>query len=219
MRQLPIPTSAGDESQVQITRLCSTGHATMCNVAGSPTANQQRDQPTTAACMRCCLYARGPVRRYGIRLQGAAADEVRYTEQSRLLPSQASVQQGGHQQQHHTPLAMACHACYDWWAAATVAVIVSLVLVGACCMPCAVTAHAQRNLHVKQQRASGHLLPAARCAHLHPCTSRLLSSCAGVLLRWKTLGLPGASLCSRIHMLSFSLGLCAYMCLCPLFVL
>lgn len=32
--------------------------------------------------------------RYGIRLAQAAADEIRFTEQSRLLPGQASLQQG-----------------------------------------------------------------------------------------------------------------------------
>lgn len=32
--------------------------------------------------------------RYGIRLAQAAADEIRFTEQSRLLPGQATLQQG-----------------------------------------------------------------------------------------------------------------------------
>lgn len=44
--------------------------------------------------------------RYGIRLDQAAADEIRFTEQSRLLPGQASIQQGVQGRDWRNP-----HAC------------------------------------------------------------------------------------------------------------
>lgn len=60
--------------------------------------------PAAVCCHRRC--------RYGITLAQAAADEVRFTEQSRLLPGQDSIQQGRQGKQRVPTLHASCmHAC------------------------------------------------------------------------------------------------------------